>query len=47
MTVERFGNGKPTAVVYSLAQAVQQVTQWHQEAAPEPSAGFRDAPAPG
>jgi predicted PurR-regulated permease PerM len=30
--VERFGNGRPTAVVHSLAQAVRQVTQWHQEA---------------
>jgi predicted PurR-regulated permease PerM len=31
-TVERFGNGRPTAVVHSLAQAVRQVTQWHHEA---------------
>jgi predicted PurR-regulated permease PerM len=30
-TVERFGNGRPTAVVHSLAQAVRQVTQWHHE----------------
>ncbi len=32
-TVERFGSGRPTAVVHSLAQAVRQVTQWHEEAA--------------
>ncbi len=44
ITVERFGNGKPTAMVYSLAQAVQLVTQWHQEAATQPSAVFRDQP---
>jgi predicted PurR-regulated permease PerM len=31
LTVDRFGNGKPTAVVNSLEQAVQQVRQWHQE----------------
>jgi predicted PurR-regulated permease PerM len=36
-TVERFGNGRPTAVVQSLAQAVRQVTQWHQDAAGSPS----------
>jgi predicted PurR-regulated permease PerM len=33
LTVERFGNGKPTVVVNTLAQAVRQVTQWHEEAA--------------
>jgi hypothetical protein len=38
----RFGNGRPTAVVNSLAQAVRQVTQWHQEAAGNSSARFRD-----
>ncbi len=38
----RFGNGRPTAVVNSLAQAVRQVTQWHQEAAGASSARFRD-----
>ena len=36
LTVERFGNGRPTAVVNTLAQAVRQVTQWHQEAASHP-----------
>jgi predicted PurR-regulated permease PerM len=29
--IERFGNGKPTAVVNTLAKAIRQVTQWHQE----------------
>ena len=33
LTVERFGNSRPTAVVNTLAQAVWQVTHWHQEAA--------------
>jgi predicted PurR-regulated permease PerM len=33
LTVERFGSGRPTAVVNTLAQAVRQVAQWHQEAA--------------
>jgi len=46
-TVERFGNGKPTVVVHSLAQAVGQVTQWHQEAASNPPSVFRDATARG
>jgi len=41
-TVERFGNGRPTAVVHSMAQAVRQVTQWHQEAAGNSSSGRRD-----
>jgi predicted PurR-regulated permease PerM len=30
-TIERFGSGKPTVVVNTLSQAVQQVTQWHQQ----------------
>jgi predicted PurR-regulated permease PerM len=30
-SVERFGSGRPTMVVNSLAQALQQVTQWHQQ----------------
>ncbi len=30
-TIERFGSGKPTVVVHTLSQAVQQVTQWHQQ----------------
>jgi predicted PurR-regulated permease PerM len=32
LTVERFGNGRPTVVVNTLAQAIRQVTQWHQSA---------------
>jgi predicted PurR-regulated permease PerM len=36
LTVERFGNGKPSVVVNTLAQAVRQVTHWHQEAASNP-----------
>jgi hypothetical protein len=36
LTVDRFGNGRPTGVVNTLAQAVRQVTQWHQEAASNP-----------
>jgi predicted PurR-regulated permease PerM len=31
LTVERFGAGRPTLVVNTLAQAVRQVTQWHEE----------------
>jgi predicted PurR-regulated permease PerM len=30
-SIERFGSGRPTMVVNSLAQALQQVTQWHQQ----------------
>jgi predicted PurR-regulated permease PerM len=30
-TIERFGSGKPTVVVNTLSQAVQQITQWHQQ----------------
>ena len=44
--IARFGSGRPTAVVSSLAQAVRQVTQWHQEAAGGRSASFRDPVAP-
>jgi predicted PurR-regulated permease PerM len=36
LTVERFGNGRPTVIVNTLAQAVRQVTHWHQEAASHP-----------
>jgi predicted PurR-regulated permease PerM len=43
LTVERFGNGRPTVVVNTLAQAVRQVTQWQEEAAGQPSPHFRDA----
>jgi predicted PurR-regulated permease PerM len=28
--LERFGNGKPTVVINTLSQALEQVTQWHQ-----------------
>jgi predicted PurR-regulated permease PerM len=41
LTVERFGSGRPTAVVNTLAQAVRQIVQWHQEAANNPSSVFR------
>ena len=34
LTIERFGNGKPNVVVNTLAQALQQVKQWHH---PSPS----------
>jgi predicted PurR-regulated permease PerM len=37
LTVERFGNGRPTVVVNTLAQAVRQVTDWHQETASTPT----------
>ncbi|MDA4133835.1 MAG: cobalamin B12-binding domain-containing protein [Thaumarchaeota archaeon] len=36
LIVERFGNGKPTVVVSTLAQAVRQVTQWHHEVSNRP-----------
>ena len=36
LTVQRFGSGSPTAVVNTLAQAVRQVTHWHQQAASNP-----------
>jgi predicted PurR-regulated permease PerM len=42
-SAERFGNGKPTAVVHSLAQAVRQIDQWHQEAIGVSSPGHRNA----
>ena len=35
--LERFGPGKPTAIVYTLAQALQQVTQWHEQPTSNPS----------
>jgi predicted PurR-regulated permease PerM len=37
LTVERFGNGRPAVVVNTLAQAVRQVTEWHQEVASTPT----------
>jgi predicted PurR-regulated permease PerM len=36
LTVERFGSGRPTVIVNTLAQAVRQVAHWHQEAASHP-----------
>jgi predicted PurR-regulated permease PerM len=36
LTVERFGNCRPTVVVNTLAQAVRQVAHWHQEAGSNP-----------
>jgi predicted PurR-regulated permease PerM len=36
LTVERFGNCRPTIVVNTLAQAVRQVAHWHQEAGSTP-----------
>jgi predicted PurR-regulated permease PerM len=40
LTVERFGNGRPTVVVNTLAQAVRQVTHWHQDVATHPPVGM-------
>jgi predicted PurR-regulated permease PerM len=34
--IERFGHGKPTVVVNTLAKAVRQVTNWYQEPATNP-----------
>jgi predicted PurR-regulated permease PerM len=42
----RFGNGRPTAVVNTLAQAVRQVAQWHQETVGSRAASLRDTVAP-
>jgi len=36
LTIERFGSGKPTVVVNTMAQAVRQVTHWHQQPASNP-----------
>jgi hypothetical protein len=36
LSIERFGPGKPTSVVTTLAKAVQQVTRWHHEPATNP-----------
>jgi predicted PurR-regulated permease PerM len=36
LTLERFGNGRPTVVVNTLAQAVRQVTRWHHEVSNRP-----------
>ena len=43
LTTERFGSGRPTAVVNTLAQGLRQVAQWHKEAADNPSSVFRNA----
>ena len=40
LTVERFGNGRPTVVVSTLAQAVRQLTYWQQEADSRPPGGM-------
>jgi hypothetical protein len=37
LTIERFGNGKPTAIVNTLAQAIRQVTLWRQQPARSPA----------
>ena len=34
--IERFGNGKPNVVVSTLAQALGQVTHWHEQPASNP-----------
>jgi predicted PurR-regulated permease PerM len=31
LTIERFGNGRPTVIVNTLAQALKQVNHWHQQ----------------
>jgi hypothetical protein len=31
-SADRFGSGRPTLVVNTLAQAVRQISQWHEEA---------------
>jgi predicted PurR-regulated permease PerM len=36
LAIERFGNGKPNVVVSNLAQAVRQITHWHQQPASNP-----------
>jgi hypothetical protein len=37
LTIERFGNGKPTVIVNTLAKAVRQVTLWSQQPTRSPS----------
>ena len=34
--IERFGNGRPTVVVNTLAKAIRQVTNWHEDPATNP-----------
>jgi predicted PurR-regulated permease PerM len=31
LTIDRFGNGRPTVIVNTLAQALKQVNHWHQQ----------------
>jgi hypothetical protein len=33
LTIDRFGSGKPTVIVNTLAQALRQVTLWHEQPA--------------
>jgi predicted PurR-regulated permease PerM len=37
LTIERFGSGKPTVIVNTLAQALRQVTLWRQQPTRSPS----------
>jgi predicted PurR-regulated permease PerM len=37
LTIERFGNGKPTVIVNTLAQALRQVTSWRQQPTRNPA----------
>jgi hypothetical protein len=37
LTIERFGNGKPTIIVNTLAQAIRQVTLWRQQPTRSPA----------
>jgi predicted PurR-regulated permease PerM len=37
LTIERFGNGKPTVIVNTLAKAVRQVTLWSQQPTRSPA----------
>jgi predicted PurR-regulated permease PerM len=37
LTIERFGSGKPTVIVNTLAQALRQVTVWRQQPARNPA----------
>jgi predicted PurR-regulated permease PerM len=37
LTIERFGNGKPTVIVSTLAQALRQVTLWRQQPTRSPA----------
>jgi predicted PurR-regulated permease PerM len=34
LSADRFGSGRPTIVVNTLAQAVRQINQWHEEGSP-------------